>query len=405
MDKEIGWYDRSAFYRLRARVSVFLFCCSILIFPILCLVYYTSLFIYPLFLMIFGRPIADAYSCYCFLVILLYTIYWIWDVETPYRGGRRVMCVAKLFFWKWMAQYFPIRLVASKELQNWAREQGQGVGEKGAIIHLPTSVNYLLGYHPHGLLAVGMLMTCGVDPLNFFQVFPGIKPHMATLNVHYKVPFYRECAMLAGGVSVSQESLIYLLDKEVTGRTGNLVAVSVGGAAESLESRPGHYVLMLSRRRGFFRMALRTGAYLIPSIGFGETSMYDQVANPMGSALRKLQDWFTHIFTLAPPLFYSTRVIPYRKPLTVVGKIVGSLKHYPCDLSSIVYLQCLHLMLLMEVMRRQGYVGRPIMCKRIPFPTEEEINNLREEYKQELREMFNRYRPLYDPTAEDIRFF
>lgn len=50
-------------------------------------------------------------------------------------------------------------------------------------------------------------------------------------------------------------------------------------------------------------------------------------------------------------------------------------------------------------------VGRPIMCKRIPRPTEEEIDNLREEYKQELREMFNRYRPLYDPTAEDIRFF
>ncbi|KAL5970305.1 2-acylglycerol O-acyltransferase 1 [Taenia solium] len=136
---------------------------------------------------------------------------------------------------------------------------------------------------------------------------------------------------------------------------------------------------MLSRRRGFFRMALRTGAYLIPSIGFGETSMYDQVANPMGSALRKLQDWFTHIFTLAPPLFYSTRVIPYRKPLTVVGKIVGSLKRYP--------------------------FGRPIMCKRVSCPTEEEIDNLREEYKQELREMFNRYRPLYDPTADDIRFF
>ncbi|KAL5109131.1 2-acylglycerol O-acyltransferase 2 [Taenia crassiceps] len=268
-----------------------------------------------------------------------------------------------------MTQYFPARLVTSKELQKWAMEQGQGVSERGAVIHLPTSVNYLMGYHPHGPLALGMLMTCGVDSLNFLKVFPGIKPHMATLNLHYKVPFYRECAMLAaGGVSVSQESLIYLLDKEVTGRTGNLVAVSVGGAIEALESRPGHYVLMLSRRRGFFRTALRTGAYLIPSIGFGETRMYDQVANPMGSALRNVQDWFTHTFTLAPPLFYSTRVIPYRKPLTVV-------------------------------------VGRPIICKRSPCPTEEEIDNLREEYKQELRDMFNRYRPLYDPTAEDICFF
>lgn len=69
--------------------------------------------------------------------------------------------------------------------------------------------------------------------------------------------------------------------------------------------------------------------------------MYDQVANPTGSALRKLQNWFTHIFTLAPPLFYSTRVLPYREPLTVVGKIAGSFKYYPCHLSSIVDLQCL----------------------------------------------------------------
>ena len=58
---------------------------------------------------------------------------------------------------------------------------------------------------------------------------------------------------------MSRESLEYLLDKEATDNTGNMVAVSVGGAVEALESRPGHYVLMLSRRRGFFRVALRTG--------------------------------------------------------------------------------------------------------------------------------------------------
>lgn len=68
------------------------------------------------------------------------------------------------------------------------------------------------------------------------------------------------------------------------------------------------------------RFVSSTRAHLIPSIGFGETNMYDQVANPEGSFLRKIQDWFTHTFTLAPPIFYSTRVIPYRKPLTVVSK-------------------------------------------------------------------------------------
>lgn len=54
--------------------------------------------------------------------------------------------------------------------------------------------------------------------------------------------------------------------------------------------------------------------------------MYDQVANPEGSKLRKIQEWFTKAFTLAPPLFYSTRVIPYRRPVTVVGKCLNCLK-------------------------------------------------------------------------------
>lgn len=50
-------------------------------------------------------------------------------------------------------------------------------------------------------------------------------------------------------------------------------------------------------------------------------------------------------------------------------------------------------------------VGRPIVCERIPNPTDEQVDKLREQYKEALVQMFNRYRPLYDPTAEDIRFF
>ncbi|KAM7535268.1 hypothetical protein Aperf_G00000091056 [Anoplocephala perfoliata] len=174
-------------------------------------------------------------------------------------------------------------------------------------------------------------------------------------------PFFK------GGVSVNEESLIYLLDKDSTGNSGNLVAVAVGGAREALESQPGRYVLVLNRRRGFFRLALKTGAYLVPTIGFGETSVYDQVANPEGSTLRNLQNWFLRRFSIAPTLFYSTRVIPHRRPITAV-------------------------------------VGSPIVCKRIRKPTEEEVDKLMEEYKRQLIQIFNKYRPLYDPTAEDMRF-
>ncbi|KAM7536291.1 hypothetical protein Aperf_G00000082535 [Anoplocephala perfoliata] len=161
--------------------------------------------------------------------------------------------------------------------------------------------------------------------------------------------------------------MLYLLDKESTGISGHLVGVAVGGAREALESRPGTYVILLSRRRGFFRIALKTGAYLVPTIGFGETNIYDQVTNPEGSTLRKLQNWITRISKVAPTLFYSNRIIPYRRPITVV-------------------------------------VGSPIVCKRIPSPGEEEVDKLMEKYKEQLVQIFNKYRPLYDPNADDIRF-
>ncbi len=67
-----------------------------------------------------------------------------------------------------------------------------------------------------------------------------------------------------GAVSVSRESLTYLLDPKVGGMTGNLVSVAVGGANEALDSHPGRYVIKLSRRLGFFRLALTTG-YVAPS--------------------------------------------------------------------------------------------------------------------------------------------
>ena len=198
MTETLGWYDHSVFYRFRARISVFIFGCSVSFLPIMCLVYYVGLFVYPLFLMTFGHPIADPYSCYCFLIILLYTIYWIRDIDTPYLGGRQALWFRKAAIWKWVAQYFPARLVASEELQKWTRDRGQEVGENGEFVKLPTSSNYLVGYHPHGPFAIGALMAYGTDSLNFSKIFPGIRSHMATLNLHYNVPFYRDYAMLGG---------------------------------------------------------------------------------------------------------------------------------------------------------------------------------------------------------------
>ena len=68
-------------------------------------------------------------------------------------------------------------------------------------------------------------------------------------------------------------------------------------------------------------------ASLVPVFSFGENELYVQVSNPKGSKVRAIQDFLTRYFGFSPPLFhgrgifnYSFGLLPYRKPITTVGK-------------------------------------------------------------------------------------
>jgi len=69
-------------------------------------------------------------------------------------------------------------------------------------------------------------------------------------------------------------------------------------------------------------------ASLVPIFSFGETDLYEQVDNPQGSLLRKLQNVMTTYFGFSPPLFhgrgvfnYSFGILPFRKPVNTVCKL------------------------------------------------------------------------------------
>lgn len=71
------------------------------------------------------------------------------------------------------------------------------------------------------------------------------------------MPFFRDFILALGACASSQESLLHLLNKKR--HTGKCVALIVGGAAEALDSHPGEYKVILSRRRGFIRIAILSG--------------------------------------------------------------------------------------------------------------------------------------------------
>ena len=78
----------------------------------------------------------------------------------------------------------------------------------------------------------------------FSEYFPGIKPHLLTLETNFRTPFYRDILMWMGVCSVSKESCQNILGQG----GGSAITIVVGGAAESLSAHPGTADLTLRKR-------------------------------------------------------------------------------------------------------------------------------------------------------------
>ena len=79
------------------------------------------------------------------------------------------------------------------------------------------------------------------------------------LLVLFRFPFFRDLFLSFGMCDVSKESIRHICTKEAG---GNIAIIIVGGAAESLDARPGSCTITLKDRKGFIRMALLTGLVL-----------------------------------------------------------------------------------------------------------------------------------------------
>ncbi|XP_037712931.1 2-acylglycerol O-acyltransferase 2-A-like [Drosophila subpulchrella] len=218
--------------------------------------------------------------------------------------------------------YFPVELVKTAEL--------------------PPNKNYIVASFPHGIIGTGICINMSLDIENWLELFPQVRPKIATLDHHFKTPFLRDILRWWGMVSVSKESLAYLLSKSndpkhkdnKDGFTSNAVAVLVGGAQEAMESHPGKYILTLKNRKGFVKMAIRTGSSIVPSLSFGEVDIFDQVANPPDSALRRFQNVVKKITGISPLLpkgrgifNYNYGILPHRRRIVqVVGSPIDVIK-------------------------------------------------------------------------------
>eukprot|EP01103_Thecamoeba_quadrilineata_P014272 TRINITY_DN4203_c0_g1_i2.p1 TRINITY_DN4203_c0_g1~~TRINITY_DN4203_c0_g1_i2.p1 ORF type:complete len:168 (+),score=16.16 TRINITY_DN4203_c0_g1_i2:23-505(+) len=109
--------------------------------------------------------------------MILYILY-IYHDQTPFTGGRRSEWVRKSFLFRKFRNYFPIKVVKTAELS--------------------PDRNYIIGYHPHGIIGMGAFTNFATEATGISEVFPGIEFSLLTLAINFRVPFYREYLLSLG---------------------------------------------------------------------------------------------------------------------------------------------------------------------------------------------------------------
>eukprot|EP00121_Abeoforma_whisleri_P001591 Awhi_evm1s1420 len=197
------------------------------------------------------------------------------------KTGRHPKLVAwfrGLSYWKSWCDFFPLNL------------------EK--TVDLDPKKNYLLGYHPHGIISNGCFGCFATEGREVSKLFPGLTFHLATLPPWFKLPFWREMVYCLGVVDNSRETFNHVLSGE--GGEGQTIVIPLGGAPEALEAKPDTYDIILADKKGFVKVALVNGASLVPVFGFGENNLYTQKPNERGSEMRDWQEKILKLTSFAP---------------------------------------------------------------------------------------------------------
>lgn len=288
----------------------------------------------------YTAPFAIAYVIYIFTI---------GKVQHPIK---RNLFVAQHQVWKYYRDFFPVRLIVPDNVRQ----------------RLDRSRNYLFCYHPHGVHGFGAIINFGLDTNDFLQT-TGINTHIQTLAVNFYIPFWRRLMIWMGCGDASSACI----RKTLRGGPGESVALIVGGAEESLMSKPNTNDLYLMKRRGFLKIALQEGSPLVPVYGFGENNCYKKPEIADNRTVKKVLRVVKKFTGFVPLLIagrgffnYNWGLMPHRTPIVVV-------------------------------------VGEPLEMPRIAEPTVEEMDYWQQRYVEALEKLYVEHRGIYDLQSTGLR--
>ncbi|KAG5670648.1 hypothetical protein PVAND_000896 [Polypedilum vanderplanki] len=278
------------------------------------------------------------------------------NADNDCSRGQGSDWIRNLKCFKYFANYFPVKLIKTA--------------------HLPPNKNYLFACYPHGVIGCGYFANFVTHGTNFHQLFPGIRSRVVSLTYHFYIPFYRELVLAWGVMSPKFISIKNALSQSTDenaplnlkdGYRSTAIVISIGGAQESLNSKPGQYKIVIKKRKGFIKAVLQTGASLVPVFSFGEVDVYDQVEGPF---LRKFQEFMKRLTSVSPVIFIGRSFLP----------IGGIPRRAPIN----------------------TVVGAPIEVTKNPTPSQSDIDNLHARYMEDLFKLFEEHKSKYLNDSRNV---
>ena len=177
----------------------------------------------------------------------------------------------------------------------------------------------IIGCEPHGVLPLSIISFA--DYCYYGPETPSIVKEtraLATSTIFY-IPLLRQLWSWLGIDPISRAHMRAQLER------GRSVLMIPGGVAECLRMTPKCETVYLRKRFGFVKMAIQTGAQLVPAYSFGQTRTYSywKLGPPLCSDATTAR--LAKIIGLAPMTFWGRWGSPMprqEKIHTVVGKAI-----------------------------------------------------------------------------------
>lgn len=146
---------------------------------------------------------------------------------------------------------------------------------------------------------------------------------------------------------------------------GKSLLVFPGGVAEMMQAVPGKsYNIVAESRKGFIRLAIESGADVVPVFAFGANEFIHSSQN---KTLERINTWFAKKFMFFFPVYFGRwkTLVPFKHPINCI-------------------------------------VGKPIPVIKSASPSAEQVETVHRQFLKDLKELFETHKTQYGSEHDTL---